>query len=93
MDRPETLSLLRTAHDEIMTLRRQVAELAPKAHAYETIAIVARQSVHPEQSGYGVDAAWRLRDAIEKLEAEREEERQRVHGEPSYSGDEHEEGS
>jgi hypothetical protein len=27
MDRPETISLLRHAHDEVITLRRRIAEL------------------------------------------------------------------
>jgi hypothetical protein len=80
LNRPETLALLRGAHDEIVMLRRQMGELAPKAHAYETIAILARQSVNPEQSGCGVDMAWRLRGAVEQLEKEREEEREEERG-------------
>ena len=75
MDRPEMLNHLRLAHDEIVTLRRQVAELAPKAHAYDTLAILARQSVHEPPQGYSEDVAWRLRKAVEQLEAEREAER------------------
>lgn len=71
MDRPELLCLLRLAHDEVVTLRRRVAELEPKAHAYDTLAILARQSVHPESQGYGVDVAWRLKEAVEKMEADR----------------------
>lgn len=74
MDRPEIICLLRTAHDEVVTLRRQVTELAPKAHAYDTLAAVARMKPEPEQ-GYGVDVAWRIKTAVEKLEAEREVEK------------------
>lgn len=75
MDRPETLNLLRSAHDEIMTLRRKVADLEPRAHAYDTIAINARLTVAP-QGGYAqVDVAWQLKEAVEKLVAEREAER------------------
>ena len=71
MDRPELLTLLRQAHDEVVNLRRRTAELEPKAHAYDTVAILARQSVHPESQGYGIDVAWLLKEAVEKLEAER----------------------
>jgi len=74
LDRPETLSLLRMAHDEVLTLRRQVADLAPKAHAYDTLAAFARLKDEPSQ-GYGVDVAWRLKEVVEKLVAEREAER------------------
>ena len=75
MDRTETLSLLRAAHDEVVTLRRRVTELEPRAHAYDTLAIIARLSVHPENQGYGVGVAWRLKQAVEEIEAEREAER------------------
>jgi hypothetical protein len=75
VDRPETINLLRMAHDEIVTLRRQIADLSPKAHAYDTIAVLARQSEVRVERGYGVDAAWRLENAINELIAERESER------------------
>jgi hypothetical protein len=71
MDLPETISLLRHAHDEVVTLRRRVADLEPKAHAYDTMAIIARQSVRPESQAYGIDVVWRLKEAVEKLDAER----------------------
>lgn len=85
MDRPETISLLRHAHDEVISLRRQVADLEPRAHAYDTIAILARQSVHPQPQGMGVDVAWRLKQAIEGLVAEREAER--AQATPTQQGD------
>lgn len=75
MDRPETISLLRQAHDEVVMLRRRVAELEPKAHAYDTIAIIARHTTPNESQGYSVDVAWRLKEAVDKLVAEREAEK------------------
>lgn len=81
MDRPETLNLLRRAHDEITSQRRVIAELAPKAHAYDTLAIIARLSEPTgNQQGYGEDVAWRLKQAVEQLEKEREEERGQTQG-------------
>lgn len=74
MDRPETIRLLRMSHDEIITLRRQVAELSPKAHAYDTLAKVIRLKSEPEQ-GYGIDIAWELSNAVETLVAERDAEK------------------
>ncbi|SKB32635.1 hypothetical protein [Sphingopyxis flava] len=74
MDRHEMISLLQQAHNEIMSLRHEIAELAPKAHAYDTIAAVTRMKPAPEQ-GYTVDLAWRLAKAVEELDAEREAER------------------
>lgn len=74
MDRPEMISLLQQSHNEIVGLRREIAELAPKAHAYDTIAAVTRMKPAPEQ-GYTVDLAWRLAKAVEELHAEREAER------------------
>ena len=75
LDRPETMSLLRGAHDEILMLRRQIAELSPKAHAYDTIAQLARLSEKDQSRTYGEDMAWRLKNAVEVLTAEREAEK------------------
>lgn len=75
MDLPETIQLLRISHDEIVRLRAQVAALEPRAHAYDTIALLARQADHPPQQGYGEDPLWRVKQAVEALEAEREAER------------------
>ena len=71
MDRTETISLLRQGHDEIVTLRRRLAELEPKAHAYDTLAIIARIAEPIESRGFSVDIAWTLKDAVDKLVAER----------------------
>ena len=75
MNRPNILNLLRGAHDEITILRRRVAELEPKAHAYDTLAATVRLNVC-EGGGYaGPDLAWRIKEAVEKIEAERDAER------------------
>lgn len=74
MERPEIIQLLRVGHDEIIRLRRQVADLEPRAHAYDTIAQIARLSVQHQSQGYGEDPAWRLKDAVEKLIAQSEGE-------------------
>lgn len=74
MDRPETVRLLRQAHDEIVTLRRRVADLEPRAHAYDTIAIQSRLTVKPEGGYASIDIAWELKKAVEDLEAERKAE-------------------
>lgn len=75
ISRPELLNLLRTGHDEIVTLRRKVDVLEPKAHAYDTIAIHARIANTEPPTGWGVDVAWQLKGAVEQLVAERESER------------------
>lgn len=76
MDRPETLHLLRSAHDEIITLRRRVAELEPKAHAYDTIAINARLTKKHQGDYAQVDVAWELKNAVEAIVAERDAEKE-----------------
>lgn len=75
MDIPETISLLRKAHDEVVNLRRRISGMEPKAHAYDTIAILARQSDNYNGVSFGtVDVAWRLEEAVNELVAQREAE-------------------
>jgi len=71
MERPDIITALRLGHDEIILLRRRVAELEPKAHAYDTIAQVARLTAHETSQGYGEDPAWRMKSVIDQLVAER----------------------
>lgn len=73
IERPEIISALRMAHDEIVRLRRQVSILEPKAHAYDTIAQVARLSIQNTNVGYGEDPAWRVKQMVDALVAERGE--------------------
>lgn len=70
MDRPETIFLLRQAHDEVVMLRRRLAELEPKAHAYDTLALTARLAERTEHRDYSVDVTWQLKEAVDKLVAE-----------------------
>ena len=66
----EILSNYRAAHDEIVMLRRAVAELKPKATALD---ILERALFGmPPSQGYGEDIAWRLKKEIERMAAERE---------------------
>lgn len=78
MERGETLATLRNAHDEMIQLRRRIVELEPKAHAYDTLAATVRLNVREEGGYASVDAAWRLKLAIDELVAEREVERQQA---------------
>jgi hypothetical protein len=71
MERLELLRMLRMSHDEIVTLRRTNAELAPRAHAYDTIAQLSRLTENNEPRGMQEDVAWLLKQAVEKIEAER----------------------
>lgn len=73
IERPEIISALRMAHDEIVRLRRQVSILEPKAHAYDTIAQVARLSIQNANVSYGEDPAWRVKQMVDALVAERGE--------------------
>lgn len=71
ISRPELLVMLRSAHDEIVRLRRRVEALEPKAHAYETIAQMTRLTIHEPPQGYGEDIAWRLKNEVERIVSER----------------------
>ena len=69
-DRIEMIRVLRQAHDEIVTQRRRLAEVEPKAHAYDTLAIAMRLAEPVSQQGYSIDVAWLVKEAVEKLQAE-----------------------
>lgn len=76
VSRPELVNLLRSAHDTILQARRTIEEMAPKADAYDTIAQLARLTVQ-RQGGYAqADILWELKQAVDKIVAEREEERE-----------------
>lgn len=86
MDIVENINVMRQAHDEIIGLRRRIAELEPKAHAYETIAAIARLNQNGRNlQGFGEDVAWRLQNVVDRLNAERLEER-----EAERAGEDHE---
>lgn len=64
MDR-ETREALARAHDEIMQLRAANKHLAPKAHAYDTIAQLSRLAAQHESAGYSEDVAALLRKLLD----------------------------
>jgi hypothetical protein len=70
---PEVREGLARAHDEIVSLRGLLANAAPKAHAYDTIAMLARQAVREERQGMGTDVLWtiaKLIDADDQADAQ-----------------------
>lgn len=79
IERPEIVNALRVGHDEILRLRRKIELLEPKAHAYDTLAQIARLTVQETQQGYGEDPAWRIKSIVERLVAEREAEKEQPH--------------
>jgi hypothetical protein len=52
---------------EIKQLRTANAELAPKAHAYDTIAIHARLLEPKVNQVYGEDIVWKLEQELSKI--------------------------
>ena len=69
----DALQALRSGHDEIVRLRRQVAELEPKAHAYDTIGQLARLTIRREGEGMQEDPLWRIRTIVDAAEKRRQE--------------------
>lgn len=84
--RPEIIRALRLAHDEIVTLRRRVAELEPKAHAYDTISRIAALTEPDRPIGFAEDPAWRIKTLVDRLVAEREAERKEAEGAQDTGG-------
>lgn len=68
----EAAEMAERAADEIESLRRTNAELAPKAHAYDTLATVPNL-LPQRQQGYGVDLAAQLRRRAKQLRAPEDE--------------------
>lgn len=64
----EAIDMMQRCKDEIVSLRRQIDRLQPKADAYDNLAIVL--GLLPRQSvGMGEDMVWRLDKRIRELEA------------------------
>jgi uncharacterized protein (UPF0147 family) len=70
MTNKDTKDMIRRVISEIKMLRAQNAELAPKAHAYDTIAIHARLLEPKNMQGYGQDIVWQLENELKTLEQE-----------------------
>lgn len=62
----EALDMMRRCRDEIMSLRREVERLAPKAEAYDRIGAILNLLPRPS-TGHGEDLAWRLEKRIKEL--------------------------
>lgn len=68
MDDKEALDMMRRCRDEIATLRAEVARLAAKADAYDSLATVLRMIPKPSV-GYGEDLGWLLNKRIREIES------------------------
>lgn len=64
----EMIEMMRRCSSEIKDLRRQIADLQPKAEAYEYLTAVIR--LVPDQRGRGMkeDLAWVLDKRIREIE-------------------------
>lgn len=68
---PEIKDVLMSAHEEIISLRRRVADLEPKAEAYSALVTVIG-FIQGNSAGYGVDAAWQIKQLLEADSSESE---------------------
>jgi hypothetical protein len=69
----EYISMMTTCAHEIKSLRRTVADLQPRAEAYDRLSAVI--DMFPRRSvGMGEDLAWRLDKRVEELRTKREKE-------------------
>lgn len=59
---------LRAMANEVEGLRREIARLAPKAEAYDTIVTILRVAVPRPAQGYGEDLAWRARKQADEIQ-------------------------
>lgn len=66
METQEALEMMARCREEILSLRRTIDVLAPKAEAYDHLTKVL--NLLPERSqGVGIDLAWSLQKRIEEL--------------------------
>ncbi|WP_127523649.1 hypothetical protein [Mesorhizobium sp. Z1-4] len=72
MDQNEALAMMRRCREEIVSLRRANAELAPKAQAYDDMSKLIRVAIPERAVGMGEDLAWTLDKRIREVEAELE---------------------
>lgn len=73
MNNRDALQMLDRVQGEIQALRHQVAELAPKAEAYDALRVVLGLIPQPSQ-GYGEDILWVIKQGRTKLEQEIKDE-------------------
>lgn len=68
MTNTEALEMMMRCKEEILSLRRTIDRLTPKADAYDQMSKVL--NLLPERSqGMGVDLAWSLQKRIEELQS------------------------
>lgn len=67
MDTKEALDMMNRCKQEIITLRAQIERLAPKADAYDKLAIVLGLLPHPSV-GMGEDLVWTLDKRMRELQ-------------------------
>lgn len=66
MNDQEATQMMKRASGEIKSLRAQIATLAPKADAYDSLRAII--GLLPQRSqGYGEDVAWMLDKRIDEI--------------------------
>lgn len=64
----EQVEMMRRCSADIKDLRRQIAEFAPKAEAYDTIVALVRNLAPPPRMGMAEDIAWLLDKKAAEIE-------------------------
>lgn len=62
----DVVDMIDRSVEEITRLRGQIAALAPKAHAYDTMTAILDLLPKPSQ-GYGEDIVWRLKRQADEI--------------------------
>lgn len=63
----EAIEMMGRCSNEIKMLRQQVASLAPKAAAYDVLALTINTMAPRQSVGMGEDVAWMLDNKIAKI--------------------------
>jgi len=63
----DAIQMMMRCREEIVSLRRQIDRLAPKAEAYDAMTSILGMIPRPSQ-GFGEDLAWRLEKEIAELQ-------------------------
>lgn len=71
----QEISLLHSALHEIRGLRSRLAEVEPKAQAYDVLATIVGLIPRPTQ-GYGMDVAWQIEHFLKSQTEEASEAQQ-----------------
>lgn len=67
MNDRDQIEMMARCSEEIKTLRAQIANLQPRADAYDNMATLLRVAVPRQSQGYGEDLAWKLDRTIEDM--------------------------